>query len=182
MYMFYLLFSYLLGTCMTAYIVGKWKGISLQQENTGNLGARNAGRTLGKAAFFLTVLGDGGKGIAVVLVGRYFGFDDFWITLGILFVVLGHLYPFWLRFKGGKGIATGIGALLAFSPVLLLGFLGGFILSMPFTKSLTISMVIGFFTYSMTILITGRYDLALLIAMLILLTFEHRQNIMERVK
>lgn len=166
---------------MTAYFVGRWNGINLQKENTGNLGARNAGRTLGKTAFILTVLGDGGKGIAVVLLGRFLGFSDFWITLGILFVVAGHLYPFWLRFKGGKGIATGIGALLAFSPLLLLAFLGGLSLSLPFTKSLTISMIIGFFTYSVTILLTGRYELAVLIVMLTLLTIEHRQNIIERV-
>ncbi len=182
MQFFYLLFSYLLGTCMTAYFVGKWKGVNLQQENTGNLGARNAGRSLGKIAFFLTVLGDGGKGIVTVLIGRCLGFNDFWVTVGILFVVMGHLYPFWLRFKGGKGIATGIGALLTFSPLLLLSFLGGLILSLPFTKSLTISMILGFFTYSMTILLTGRYELVVLIAMLVLLTIEHRQNIMERVK
>lgn len=181
MHIFYLLFSYLLGTCMTAYFVGKWRGINLQQENTGNLGARNAGRTLGKTAFFLTVLGDGGKGIAAVLIGCSLGLTDFWISLGILFVVIGHLYPFWLRFQGGKGIATGIGALLAFSPILLLAFIGGFILSLPFTKSLTISMIIGFFTYSITILLIGRYELSVLVAMLVLLTIKHRQNIIERV-
>lgn len=178
----YLLFSYLFGTFMTAYFLGKKKGINLQEENSGNLGARNAGRTLGKTAFFLTVLGDGGKGIVTVLIGRCLGFGDFWITIGILFVVLGHLYPFWLGFKGGKGIATGIGALLTFSPLLLLLFLVGFVLSLPFTKSMTISMILGFFTYSMTILLTGRYELVILIAMLVLLTIEHRQNIIERVK
>ena len=167
---------------MTAYFVGKWKGVDLQQQNTGNLGARNAGRTLGKAAFFLTVLGDGGKGIVVVLIGRYLGFTDFWITLGVLSVVLGHLYPFWLRFKGGKGVATGIGALLAFSPPLILALLAGFLLALPFTKSMTISMVAGFFTYSLAIVLMGRWELNILIAMLILLTIEHRQNISERVK
>ena len=182
MHSFYLLFSYLLGTCMTAYFVGKWKGVDLQQQNTGNLGARNAGRTLGKTAFFLTVLGDGGKGIAVVLIGRYLGFTDFWITLGVLSVVLGHLYPFWLRFKGGKGVATGIGALLAFSPPLILALLAGFLLALPFTKSMTISMVSGFFTYSLAIVLLGRWELTALIAMLILLTIEHRQNISERVR
>lgn len=70
-----------------------------------------------------------------MLIGRCLGFSDFWVTLGILFVVMGHLYPFWLRFKGGKGIATGIGALLTFSPLLLLSFLGGLILSLPLPKA-----------------------------------------------
>ncbi|WP_431026786.1 glycerol-3-phosphate acyltransferase [Lysinibacillus sp. LZ02] len=179
---YYLVISYLIGTLMTAYFVGKWKGINLQQANTGNLGARNAGRTLGKVAFLLTVIGDGLKGVLVVFLGRYLGFEDVWITAGILFVVLGHLYPFWLKFKGGKGIATGIGALLTFSPILLLALIAGFVVSLPFTKSLTISMVIGFMTYSIYIVATGEFELLILVAILALLTFEHRQNLIERVK
>ena len=174
--------SYLIGTFMTAYFVGKWNGVNLQQVNSSNLGARNAGRTFGKFAFFVTVIGDGGKGIVVVLLGRYLDVSEFALTVGILFVVLGHLYPFWLKFKGGKGISTGIGALLAFSPILLLALIAGFIVSLPFTKSLTISMVIGFFTYSVYILVTGKFELLLLIVMLMLLTFKHRENLRERVK
>ena len=167
---------------MTAYFVGKWKGINLQQVNSQNLGARNAGRALGKLAFIVTVIGDGGKGNVVVLLGRYLGFSEFTLTVGILLVVLGHLYPFWLKFKGGKGIATGIGALLAFSPLLLVSLIAGFIGSLPFTKSLTISMVIGFFTYSLYIVATGKFELLLLVVMLMLLTFKHRENLRERVK
>ena len=106
---------------MTAYFVGKWNGVNLQQVNSSNLGARNAGRTFGKFAFFVTVIGDGGKGIVVVLLGRYLDVSEFSLTVGIFFVVLGHLYPFWLKFKGGKGIATGIGALLVI-PVILISF------------------------------------------------------------
>ena len=167
---------------MTAYFVGKWNGVNLQQVNSSNLGARNAGRALGKFAFFVTVIGDGGKGIVVVLLGRYLDVSEFALTVGILFVVLGHLYPFWLKFKGGKGIATGIGALLVFSPILLLALIAGFIFSLPFTKSLTISMVVGFFTYSIYILVTGKFELLLLIVMLLLLTFKHRENLRERVR
>lgn len=167
---------------MTAYIVGKWNGVNLQQVNSRNLGARNAGRALGKFAFVVTVIGDGGKGIVVVLLGRYLDISEFELTVGILFVVLGHLYPFWLKFKGGKGIATGIGALLAFSPSLLLALIAGFIFSLPFIKSLTLSMVIGFFTYSLYIILTGKFELLLLIVMLLLLTFKHRENLKERVK
>ena len=167
---------------MTAYFVGKWNGINLQQVNSRNLGARNAGRTFGKLAFFLTVIGDGGKGIVVVLLGRYLDVSEVALTLGILFVVLGHLYPFWLNFKGGKGIATGIGALLAFSPSLLLALIAGFIVSLPITKSLTLSMVIGFFTYSLYIILTGKIEFLLLIVMILLLTFKHRENLRERVK
>lgn len=178
----YFAVSYLIGTFMTAYFVGKWNGINLQQVNSRNLGARNAGRALGKLAFVVTVIGDGGKGVAVVFLGRYLEFSDFTLTVGILLVVLGHLYPFWLKFKGGKGIATGIGALLAFSPLLLVALIAGSIGSLPFTKSLTISMVIGFFTYSLYIVATGKFELLLLVVMLMLLTFKHRENLRERVK
>lgn len=180
--LYYFAVSYVIGTFMTAYFVGKWNGVNLQQVNSQNLGARNAGRELGKLAFVVTVIGDGGKGIVVVLLGRYLELSEFTLTVGILFVVLGHLYPFWLKFKGGKGIATGIGALLAFSPLLLVALIAGFIGSLPFTKSLTISMVIGFFTYSLYIVVTGKFELLLLVVMLTLLTFKHRENLKERVK
>ena len=72
----YLLMSYFLGTCMTAWLVGRLSGVNLQTVNSGNLGARNAGRALGKKAFIITVLGDAGKGIAIILIGGFLGYSN----------------------------------------------------------------------------------------------------------
>lgn len=178
----YLIISYLIGNIMTASLVGKLYGVSLQNENSGNLGARNAGRTLGKLAFSITLLGDAFKGAFVVFIGRSLDYSTFVLTLGILFVILGHLYPFWLRFKGGKGIATMIGAFLAFSPSYMLAMAFGTVLFLIFTRSFTISMIGGFITYILVIIYTEQFQWIMLIGILLLLTFEHRQNLIERVR
>lgn len=178
----YFILSYLLGNIMTASVVGKFYGVSLQNENSGNLGARNAGRTLGKLAFTLTLLGDAFKGASVVWIGRWLDFSSFVISLGILCVILGHLYPLWLRFKGGKGIATMIGAFLAFSPTYMLAMIGGTVVFLMIFRSLTLSMIGGFIAYSILILYTNQYQWSLLIAVLLLITFVNRKSLIERVR
>ena len=179
--MFYLLLSYLFGTILFAVVIGKIKGIDLQQANSGNLGARNAGRTLGKWAFILVAVGDGLKGLIVVIAGRMLELPELTIALAIIAVVLGHLYPFWNRGKGGKGVATVIGAMVAFSPLLLLVFLTGFLLSLLITKSATLSMTGGFIVYG---LIASIYmDTGLIVSIaLALVIWKQRHSIVERVK
>ncbi|MEO4052090.1 glycerol-3-phosphate acyltransferase [Solibacillus sp. CAU 1738] len=175
----YLVFSYLLGTCMTAWFVGKLYGVSLQERNSGNLGARNAGKTLGKSAFIITAVVDGLKGLIVVVVGRYFEFSDTAIAVAIVFVLLGHLYPFWLKFKGGKGVATIIGALLVFNPLYFCVFLIGFLVTMIATKSLTWGMLGGFIVYSVYVLLFNTMDWPI-ICSVVLVLWRHRQNFRER--
>lgn len=175
----FILASYLLGTCLTAWFVGRLYGVSLQEQNSGNLGARNAGKTLGKKAFIVTAIIDGLKGVIVVVIGRYFGFSESVIAIGIIFVLLGHLYPFWLKFKGGKGVATIIGALLTFNPLYFCIFLAAFIVTMIFTKSFTWGMLGGFIGYSLFILLFQTMDW-LILCSIVLVIFKHRQNFKER--
>ena len=117
MYLYWII-SYFIGTFLTAWWVGKWKKTDLRTMRSGNLGARNAGAVLGKSAFLLTFLGDALKGILIIYIGFYYHFSLAIIAIGGLLVILGHLYPFWLKFKGGKGIATFIGVALAYNPLL----------------------------------------------------------------
>lgn len=179
--MFYILLSYLFGTILFAVVIGKIKGIDLQHANSGNLGARNAGRTLGKWAFILVAVGDGLKGLIVVVAGRILELPELTIAFAVIAVVLGHLYPFWNRGKGGKGVATVIGAMVAFSPILILVFLAGFLLSLLVTKSATLSMTGGFIVYGlvMSVYIEAGYFIAI---SLVLVIWKQRHSIGERVK
>ncbi|MEK4384616.1 glycerol-3-phosphate acyltransferase [Solibacillus sp. FSL W7-1464] len=179
--MFYLLLSYLFGTILFAVVIGKIKGIDLQYANSGNLGARNAGRTLGKWAFILVAVGDGLKGLIVVVAGRMLELPEQMIALAVIAVVLGHLYPFWNHGKGGKGVATVIGAMVAFSPLLLLVFLAGFLLSLLITKSATLSMTGGFIMYGLVASVYMDAGFIVTIA-LILVIWKQRHSIVERVK
>ncbi len=106
-----LLFSaYLLGSISTAVLIGRTLGISdLRQHGSGNPGATNVLRILGKKAAVITLLGDVSKGIIPIVVGRANHLSTQWIDTLAFMSFLGHLYPVFFRFQGGKGVATGLG-------------------------------------------------------------------------
>lgn len=149
----YLIMSYLIGNLMTAWWVGKRNGVDLREFRSGNLGARNAGAVIGKPAFFLTFLGDASKGALVIILGFQFEFAVWIVAFGGLLVILGHLFPFWLKGKGGKGIATFIGVGLSFDPLLFSTFVIGFAIFLPLLRSATLSMFFGYVTYIIGIVI-----------------------------
>ncbi len=166
---------------MAAWFVGKWYGVSLQTMNSGNLGARNAGRTLGKGAFCVTFAVDAFKGVLAVILGRILSLDEIIISLGVFICILGHLFPFWLRFKGGKGVATMIGGLVSLNPYLFLTLLCGALLSLPFTKSLTRSMLFGFIAYSITLVLLNLPEYSPIIISFLCITWKHLENLKKRV-
>ena len=171
--------SYLLGTCMTATLVGKVYGVSLANEHSGNLGARNAGRTLGKMAFVWTAAGDVLKGVIIVIAAHVLGFPDHIAALGLTCGLLGHLYPFWLRFRGGKGVATLLGGLVVLEPLLLIGVLVMIGIGYLLTRSLTLGFVISVLALIAGILIFYPAYSVLLLALAAVL-LKHRTNIQER--
>lgn len=179
--MLFIFLSYLLGTLLAAAMVSKIKGVNLQNTNSGNLGARNAGRTLGKWAFVLVAVLDGLKGLLVVILGRMFELPEQTIALAVVAVILGHVYPFWNKGIGGKGVATMVGAMVAYSPLYFLLFLAIFLLSMLLTKSATLSMVVGFILYGIIISVKLEAGLIVNIALAIVL-WKQRKSIVERVK
>lgn len=113
-----LIIGYGCGCFSTGYFVGKANNIDIRKEGSGNVGATNTLRTLGVKAALITFLGDAFKAIIPILIYRYLfsGTEQNWqlYTLYIgLGVVLGHNFPFYLNFKGGKGIAATGGVILA---------------------------------------------------------------------
>lgn len=112
-----LVLAYLLGGIPWAYIiVKKTQGVDIRDFGSGNVGFTNATRILGKGPASLVLIGDVGKGVCAVLIGRWLGGPGL-ATLAGLAAVAGHNFPAFLHFKGGKGAATGFGALLALLPV-----------------------------------------------------------------
>lgn len=105
--------AYLLGSVPFGIVIAKIMGLgNLRDIGSGNIGATNVLRTGNKLAAFLTLAFDVGKGAVAVLVADYF-FGGTAAQIAGLFAFLGHLYPVWLKFKGGKGVATFLGILLA---------------------------------------------------------------------
>jgi acyl phosphate:glycerol-3-phosphate acyltransferase len=104
--------GYLLGSIPFGLLLTKWAGLGdIRAIGSGNIGATNVLRTGRKGLALLTLLLDGGKGAVAVLIGSHWGPDMMLYAGGG--AMLGHLFPVWLRFKGGKGVATALGVVLA---------------------------------------------------------------------
>ncbi len=153
---FGLVLSYLLGSIPTAYLFGKaLKGIDIRQHGSGNVGATNAFRILGKGPGTVVLLLDILKGaLAITVVGNFFHFDKVYLRLllGVM-VVIGHNWTVFLQFKGGKGIATSLGVLIG--------------LAIQF-ESLRIVLAVTLVAWIIPFLITGYVSLSSMIAGLVL--------------
>jgi len=107
------LFGYLLGSIPFGMVLARVMGLgNLRDIGSGNIGATNVLRTGSKPAAALTLLLDGGKGAVAVLIARAFAGEDA-VQLAALMAMVGHCYPLWLKFAGGKGVATFLGILIA---------------------------------------------------------------------
>ena len=104
-----ILFSYLLGSVNFAYITARIKGIDISSSGSGNPGTSNVLRTLGKSSAAVVLLGDLLKGAIPIL---FFSNDKYFLLYGLA-AVLGHIYPVFYKFKGGKGVATYLGVYIA---------------------------------------------------------------------
>ncbi len=114
-----LLSAYLLGSIPWGFLFGKAKGVDLRKIGSGNIGATNAARVLGKPIGLAVLLLDAAKGYVACrwLPGLWVDHPEQWLLLAAgIAAVLGHNFPCWLRFRGGKGIATSTGVLLALMP------------------------------------------------------------------
>ncbi len=121
--------AYLLGSVPFAMLSSKLFGLAdPRSSGSGNPGATNVLRSGNKKAALLTLIGDALKGTVAVVVAQQAGLSDNQIALVALAVFLGHLYPVFLRFKGGKGVATAAGVLLALDPLLGLATVGTWLL------------------------------------------------------
>jgi len=116
-----LAFSYLCGSIPFGKIIGRLHGLDIQKHGSRNIGFANAVRVLGWRAGLVVLAGDILKGFVPVIIARHYLSTGEVLAIAVAALV-GHIFPVWLRFKGGKGIATGLGITLALSP--LLGILG----------------------------------------------------------
>lgn len=174
-------FGYLCGSFPTGKILGKLRGIDIQQRGSGNIGFANAVRVLGWRAGLLVLVIDVLKGFVPVLVAGYYLEQPAQLVVGTL-AILGHVYPVWLRFKGGKGIATGLGVLLAVNPaVAAIGFTCYLLAFLMLRNSGQASLIgIWLLPWLSLLITTSLVWYCLFLA--VLGTFTHRSNIREILK
>lgn len=182
MTMFLLLFTaalaYLLGSIPFGIVMAKLFGLGdLRAIGSGNIGATNVLRTGNKLAAFLTLLGDSGKGAAAVLLARALIGED-GAGVAALFAMLGHLYPVFLKFKGGKGVATFLGTLLALSfPVGLAACATWLLTAVAFRYSSLSALVAALLAPIYTVYFYHLHGAILVAILSALIFYKHRENI-----
>lgn len=174
--------AYLLGSVPFGVLVTKLMGLGdLRKIGSGNIGATNVLRTGNKAAAFATLILDGGKGAAAVLIARVLAGEDA-AQLAGLAAFVGHIFPVWLKFNGGKGVATFLGTLLALAfPVGLAACATWLVTALIFRFSSLSALVAALLSLPWA-WVLGHGDLVTLVFILATLVFwRHKPNI-ERLK
>jgi len=176
---------YLLGSIPFGYIVGKlFKKVDIREFGSGNIGATNALRILGPSLASFAVIGDIGKGIFSIYLAQYFNIDNLLIlTIAGLAVICGHDWSLFLGFKGGKGIATTIGVVFAFNPIIALLAVTVWVIVIITTRYASLSSIFALISiFVFTILFKQPYEyIAFSAIILVLGIFKHKDNI-ERLK
>ncbi|MDR5653370.1 glycerol-3-phosphate 1-O-acyltransferase PlsY [Ruixingdingia sedimenti] len=170
--------AYLLGAVPFGIVMARVFGLGdLRQIGSGNIGATNVLRTGNKAAAALTLVLDAGKGAAAVLAARALLAEDAaQVAGGAAF--LGHLFPVWLRFKGGKGVATFLGTLLALAFPVGLAACGTWLLVAVAARYSSLSALVAAVAAPVWAVVLGRADLvALAVVLAALIVERHRANI-----
>ena len=136
------LLAYLLGSIPFGVVFAKVRRVDIRQHGSGNIGATNVARTLGKTAGILTLLGDCGKGYLAVWIAGQLLESQWGVAVAGLMAFLGHVFSIFLKFKGGKGVATGLGIFLYLIPGAALFSIGVFAITLAITHYVSISSMV----------------------------------------
>ncbi|SHT39106.1 G3P acyltransferase [Mycobacteroides abscessus subsp. abscessus] len=172
--------SYLLGSIPSGLIVGKaFYGIDIREHGSGNLGGTNTFRTLGKKAGMIVTAADILKGTLASALPILFGVDgQIDPLIAGMIAVVGHMYPVFANFKGGKAVATSGGVLLACAPVMFLVMVVVFLLSLYITKFVSLSSIIASIVAVIYAVIAKEPLLIIVVSLLSLFViYRHRANI-----
>ncbi len=175
--------AFIMGSIPVGMLVAKAKGVDLKKVGSGNIGATNVLRSLGKGPAALTLLGDMLKGTLAVALGRYFGLGTFYEGIIGLSAILGHNFSVFLGFRGGKGVATSLGVFILYSPRTALITFVIWLAVVITTKYSSLGALISFGLLPLNIILFDSKDklpVALLVTLFILI--RHTDNIQRLMK
>ena len=134
--------AYLFGSVPFAIVLVRlFRGVDVRTQGSGNAGATNVLRTAGKGLAIGTMLLDVGKGIAAVSLMQAVTYDPRWLGAAAVAAILGHVFPVWFGFRGGKGVATAIGSFGVLAPWAVLAVVGAFALVVAATRFVSLGSV-----------------------------------------
>ncbi|HZV46991.1 MAG TPA: glycerol-3-phosphate 1-O-acyltransferase PlsY [Thermodesulfovibrionales bacterium] len=180
-----LIAAFVLGSIPFGIITAKVKGIDLKKVGSGNIGATNVLRSLGRWPAVITLLGDILKGTLAVAIGKYSGVEPLYEGLIGIAAILGHNFSIFLGFKGGKGVATSLGVLLMYTPHVALVTLIVWIGVVLFTKYSSLGAIVSFALLPLNIMLFDFQDktkfiISILISLFIII--RHKDNIKRLMK
>ncbi|MEC1546481.1 glycerol-3-phosphate 1-O-acyltransferase PlsY [Bacillus halotolerans] len=173
-----IILAYLIGSIPSGLIVGKLaKGIDIREHGSGNLGATNAFRTLGVKAGSVVIAGDILKGTLATALPYLMHVDIHPLLAGVI-AVLGHVFPVFAKFKGGKAVATSGGVLLFYAPLLFITMVAVFFIFLYLTKFVSLSsMLTGIYTVIYSLFVHDKYLLIVVTLLTVFVIYRHRANI-----
>jgi glycerol-3-phosphate acyltransferase PlsY len=149
--MFLIACAYLIGSIPSGYVIAYFNGIQdIREHGSGNIGATNVARQLGWPYFFVVFFCDFFKAYSYLLFLLWFGYDAEFLFIAATALLVGNALPLFLSFKGGKGIATGVGVLTVIHPALLIYAFGTWMLTFAITRTIGIASVMGLITLPIT--------------------------------
>ncbi|MEK7404471.1 MAG: glycerol-3-phosphate 1-O-acyltransferase PlsY [Acidobacteriota bacterium] len=174
--------AYLIGGIPFGYLLVRWKtGRDVRSMGSGNIGATNVLRTTGRAAGVVTLLLDIGKGFAAVwLAARLTGGSPLWMSAAALAAMAGHAFPVFLKFKGGKAVASFLGAFLYLAPLAVLAVVVVFVVVVACTRYISMGSIIAAGSFPLAVWLIVHPPLAVVIAALAaggFLIWRHKENI-----
>ena len=177
-------FGYLLGSIPFGLLLTKAAGLGdIRQVGSGNIGATNVLRTGRKGLALATLILDGAKGAVAVLAARILEAPEAIALVAGAAAILGHLFPVWLRFKGGKGVATSLGTLLAADWIVGVGACIVWLMTAFLFRYSSLAALVAVAAAPIIAGVAGRTDVAVLaLAAAILVWIRHRENIARLIK
>jgi glycerol-3-phosphate acyltransferase PlsY len=174
--------AYLIGGIPFGYLVVKWRtGADVRASGSGNIGATNVLRTTGRSAGILTLLLDIAKGAgAVWLTDTLTGGNIHWMSASALAVMAGHAFPIFLKFHGGKAVASFVGAYLYLAPLPMLAVLIVWVAAVAYTRQVSMGSILAAGTFPLAVWLLMQPPLSLLAASIIsggFVIYRHRANI-----
>ena len=175
--------AFLLGSLPTGLLIAKVRGVNLKEVGSGNIGATNVLRTTGKWPALLTLIGDSAKGVVAVLIARYYGAGVFFEGVVGLCAVLGHNFSIFLKFKGGKGVATSLGVLTIYSPQTGLFTIIIWLMTVLITRYSSLGALVSFGLLPLSVsVLDSREKVPVLLMMTLLIFVRHKDNIRRLIK
>lgn len=181
-YILFATIAYLLGSIPSALVVGKLGyQIDIREHGSGNLGGTNAFRVLGIKAGSIVIVVDILKGTAATLIPLFFDVEVYQLFIG-LFAVLGHTYPIFAKFRGGKAVATSGGIILGVSPILFIVMVISFLVTLYISKYVSLaSMLTGVISIVVSLILRDIGLIIVITSLTIFVFYRHKDNI-KRIK